>query len=116
MNPASESPKGDGIKKAIGYLAAGIVLPFALVGALVAGLFARPIVRTPDEVARYIRAMMDGTVNDGASGLDYDEFSCVPIEDPQLDAIATRACAAFEQGHGEVLAGLLDEALSLANN
>ena len=114
MNPVSKTTKGGVFRKAVGWLGAGIVLPFALLAALAASLFARPIVRTPEEVAGYIRAMIDGTVNDGA--LDYDEFSCVPIADPQLDAIATRACAAFEQGNEGVLEGLLAEAVALGKD
>ena len=104
------------LRNAFGLLAAAILVPVGIVGALVAGLFARPIDRTPDEVARYIRAMLNDTVNDEDSDFDYGEFSCVPIADPELESIARRACQAFEQGAGRepILQGLLKEAEALA--
>ena len=104
------------LQNAFGLLAAAILIPVGIVGALIAGLFARPIDRTAHEVARYIRAMLDGTVNDEDSGFDYDEFSCVPIADPELESIARRACEAFEQGLGRepILESLLKEIEVLA--
>jgi hypothetical protein len=56
------------------------------------------------------------TVNDDDSGFDYDEFSCVPIADPELESIARRACQAFEQGLGRepILESLLKETEVLA--
>ena len=100
-----------------GCLVAIIFLPFALIGALISGIFGRPIERTADEVARYIRAMLDGTVDEEDSGFDYDEFSCVPIADPKLESLARRACEAFEQRPERdraTLEGLLAEAEALA--
>ena len=98
-------------QNAFGWLVAAIVLPFGIVGALIAGLFSRPMDRTAEEVAEYIRAMLDGTVTDEDSDFDYDEFSCVPIADPQLESIARRACEAFEQGPdgNTILESLLKE-------
>ena len=60
--------------------------------------------------------MLDGTVCDEDSGFDYDEFSCVPIADPELESIARRACQAFEQGPGggPILKNLLNETEALA--
>lgn len=106
------------LQNAFGVLVAAVFLPIAIVGALVAGLFGRPINRTADEVASYIRAMLDGTVGDEDSGFDYDEFSSVPIANPELDSIARRACEAFEQGpEGKsILEGLLNETMALAND
>jgi hypothetical protein len=103
-------------QNALGCLAAVILIPLAVLGALIAGLFARPINRTADEVARYIRALLDGTVNDENSDLDYDEFSSVPIADPELELIAQRACKAFKQGpeQEQILESLLKEAEVLA--
>ena len=104
------------LQNAFGCLVAGTLLPIGIVGALFAGLFARPIDRTADEVAGYIRAMLDGTVDDEDSDFDYDEFSYVQISDPELESIVRRACEAFEQG-GEgipILESLLQETEVLA--
>ena len=84
------------LRNALGCALAVVSLPVMLVGALIAGIFGRPIERTPHEVARYIRAMLDDTVLEEVSGFDYDEFSCVPIADPKLESLARRACQAFE--------------------
>jgi hypothetical protein len=111
------SSENSRLQNVFGYLLAAVILPFALIGALIWGIFGRPIERTADEVARYIRAMLDGTVNEEDSGYDYDEFSCVPIADPKLESLARRACEAFElrpESDRATLEGLLAEAEALA--
>lgn len=103
-------------RNAFGCTLAVLSLPFILVGALIAGLLGKPIERTADEVARYIRAMLDGTVGDEGAGFDYDEFSSVPIADPNLESIARRACDAFElrpESDRATLESLLAEAEAL---
>jgi hypothetical protein len=111
------SSKNSRLKNAVGCTLAIILVPFALVGALIAGIFGRPIERTADEVARYIRAMLDGTILEEDSGYDYDEFSCVPIANSELESIARRACQAFELPSGPdhaALESLLAETETLA--
>jgi hypothetical protein len=106
------------LQNTFGVLASAVLIPLGIVGALIAGLFARPMERTADEVARYIRAMLAGKLLDEDSGYDYDEFSCVPIADPQLESIARRACEAFELRSGpdrSALECLLAEAEILAS-
>jgi len=103
-------------RNAFGCTLAMLSLPFILIGALIAGLFGKPVERTADEVARYIRAMLDGTVWDEGADFDYDEFSCVPIANPNLESIARRACEAFElrpESDRAALEGLLAEAEAL---
>ena len=109
------SPENNRLQNAFGWLVMAIVIPFAIVGALIAGLFSQPMDRTAEEVAEYIRAMLDGTVTDEDSEFDYDEFSCVPIADPKLESIARRACEAFEQGPDgkSILKSLLKETEAL---
>ena len=108
-------PESSRLQNAFGWLVVAIVVPFGIVAALIAGLFSRPMDRTAEEVAEYIRAMLNGTVTDENCEFDYNEFSCVPIADPQLESIARRACQAFEQGpQGDsILKGLLKEAEAL---
>jgi hypothetical protein len=110
---SSENSK---LQNAYGCAVAAIVLPFALTGAAIAGVFGRPVERTAEEVARYIRAMLDGTVMEPDSGYDYDEFSSVQIADGQLNSIVRRACQAFEaqpDSDRAALESLLAEAESL---
>jgi hypothetical protein len=107
------------LQNAYGCLVATIILPIGIVGAFIAGIFGRPIERPADEVARYIRAMLDGTVLDEESDYDYDEFSCVPIADPMLESLARRACQAFEsrpESDRATLESLLAEAEALTIN
>jgi hypothetical protein len=54
--------------------------------------FERPIRRTPREVAEILRDYLDGTVSDGA----WDDFICVPIADPRLEAMRNR-CIHLEE-------------------
>jgi hypothetical protein len=76
------------LHNAYGCTLAALVLPFALIGALIGGIFGRPIERTADDVARNIRARLHGSVLEEDSDYDYDEFSCVPIADPAPDGFA----------------------------
>jgi hypothetical protein len=111
------SSENSQLQNAFGCFLAAIILPFGLIGALISGIFGRPIERTADDVARYIRAMLDGTVLEDDSEYDYDEFSCVPTADPALDSLARRACQAFElrpEGHRATLENLLAKAEALA--
>ncbi len=103
-------------RNAYGCILLAVLGPFILIGALISGIFGKPIERTPNEVARYIRAVLDGTVWD-ESAYNYDEFSSVPIADPQLESIARRACEAFERAEIDcgALESLLAEAEALAS-
>ena len=94
------------LRNAFGCLGAAIFLPIALIVKLIVSPFEKPIRRTPDEVAGHIRAMLDRTIWDENSEYDYDEFSCVPITDDQLESIARRACEAFELPSGPDRAAL----------
>ena len=70
-----------------------MLLPFLVIGAAVAGLVARPVRRTPAEVASIIQAFVDGTGNP----YDWDDFLCGGrIEDQALEKIRAR-CAALPQ-------------------
>jgi hypothetical protein len=119
MSRALISSENSILRNVYGCVLTALVVPFGLLGALIAGGFGRPIDRSADDVARYIRAMLDGTVLAEDSGYDYDEFSCVPIADSQLDSLARRACEAFElrpESDRATLESLLAEAEALARN
>lgn len=64
-------------------LLAPIALPIAILG----GLFGKTRGRTPDEVVAFLRDFIDGTGGEW----DWDEFECVPITDPRLEAIRKMA-------------------------
>jgi hypothetical protein len=69
-------------------LLAPIALPIALIAGRLPGR--RTVDRTPADVAGFLRDFADGTGGDW----DWDEFECVPITDPRLDAIRRRAVRA----------------------
>jgi hypothetical protein len=62
-----------------------ILLPLGVVARFWPGK--KTVDRTPAEVAGFLRDFLDGTSGDW----DWDEFECVPITDPELDAIRQRA-------------------------
>jgi hypothetical protein len=61
----------------------------ALPIAAIAGLVASAERREADEVAAYLRNFVDG----GGGEWDWDDFTSVPIADPQLEDIRRRAAA-----------------------
>ena len=69
-------------------LLAPILLPLAVFAGFLPGR--RSVKRTPDEVAGFLRGLIDG---DGGEW-DWDEFESVPISDPELDGIRQRAALA----------------------
>ena len=69
-------------------LLAPIAILFALILQLLPGK--KTVDRTPDEVAGFLRDLVDRTGGEW----DWDEFECVPITDPRLDAIRRRAVKA----------------------
>jgi hypothetical protein len=50
----------------------------------------KTIDRTPKDVIGFINGLIDGS----GGPWDWDEFECVPITDPELDAIRKRAIPA----------------------
>lgn len=67
-----------------------LLLPLALLGALLGGLFSRRLQRSAAEVARYLRGFIEGTGGE----YDWDDFESIPIADPVLDGIRRRAAEA----------------------
>jgi hypothetical protein len=100
-------------RNVLGVIAAAIIIPIAIILALVAKLFARPRQSTAEEVARDLRAFLAGTGNDG----DWDAFTHIPISDSRLESIRQRAAELAlpltERGE-RVLVRLLAEAEALA--
>jgi len=68
-----------------------LLLPIAFPLGLIINLlpFKKTVDRTPEEVAGFISDFIDGSGGEW----DWDEFECVPITDPALDAIRLRACS-----------------------
>ncbi|HLY90014.1 MAG TPA: hypothetical protein VKQ27_13615 [Acetobacteraceae bacterium] len=65
---------------------APFLIPLGLILTLL-GFNKRTIERAPEDVAGFIADMIDGSGGEW----DWDEFECVPITDPALDAIRLRA-------------------------
>ena len=90
-----------------------LLAPIAIPLALMAGLlpFKRTVDRTPEEVAGFISDLIDGSGGEW----DWDEFECVPITDPALEAIRLRACG-FGPPHANIaeLRKLVAEAEAIA--
>lgn len=107
------SPRNRIWRNALGYLAAVVIFPIAVVVKLVTMPLERPDDRTAAEVARYLRNFIGGTGGDW----DYDDFESVPIADPCLDSIRRRAASVREPTSDEgfaTLQALLAEAEALA--
>lgn len=69
-------------------LLAPLLMPIALLARLIPGKKTED--RSADEVAGYIRDLIEGTGGDW----DWDHFECVPITDPKLDRIRQAAALA----------------------
>lgn len=89
-------------------VAAVVLLPFAFVAALFAGKQES----SADEVAEALRNHLGG----GHGPWDWDDFTSVPIKDPALESIRSRALALDDPSTDQslnVVAGLLAEAEGL---
>ncbi len=87
-----------------------ILFPIGLIAQLLPGK--KTVDRTPEEVAGFIGDFLDGT----GGTWDWDEFECVPITDPRLDAIRQKAVGAGPPNPNlEELRRLASEALTSSN-
>jgi len=85
-----------------------ILFPIGLIAQLLPGK--KTVDRTPEDVAGFIGDLLDGTGGEW----DWDEFECVPITDPRLDAIRQKAARAGPPNPNvEELRRLATEALTL---
>jgi hypothetical protein len=101
------------LRNAGGVLAAAVLIPVAILLKLLLWPFERPLERTADEVADYLRDFLNDTRGDW----DFDDFTSIPIADPQLESIRDRACRVQEPMTDEgleTLRSLLAEAEALA--
>ncbi len=91
-----------------------ILVPLAAVAAQISTVFSTKEKRTASEVADYLRNFLE---DEPGEPWAWDDFTSVPIADPQLDAIRVRA-AAIDQDRSEAatntLRHLLAEAEGLA--
>jgi hypothetical protein len=67
-----------------------LALPFAVIAGLLSRLFGLRSKLSAAEVASHLREFIDG---DGGGGWDWDDFTSVPIANPQLENIRLRADA-----------------------
>src|SRR5471030_937266 len=74
------------LRSSIGRLLFIVLLPVLLPAAAIAGLWAKPEQRTPQEVASLIAGFLDGT-----DEWAWDDFESVQIADPFLEDIRRRA-------------------------
>ena len=104
------APENTVWQNAWGVLAAAIIIPLAVLLKLVMLPFERPMKRTPDEVADYLRDFIGGTGDEW----DWDDFVSIRIADPRLDSIRLRA-SKFPDVRKDELTMLLREAEGLAS-
>lgn len=97
-------------RQVLGAFVFVLLLPIAVILAILALPFGRSIDRTPDEVVRYLRDFIEGTGQDW----DWDDFVSIQIEDPRLEDIRRRASAYPDIDQAALLA-LLHEAELLAS-
>jgi hypothetical protein len=89
-----------------------VFLVLVLIGAVFGERISRPIVRTPAEVATYLRDFIEGTGGEW----DWDDFEGLRIADPELDRIRREAMAVGPpNANMQRLRELLSEAEKLAS-
>jgi hypothetical protein len=64
-----------------------VAAPLALIAGLVSTVFGLKAKLSADEVAKYLRDYIEGTGGEW----DWDDFTSVPIADPELDDIRRKA-------------------------
>ena len=114
---ASEHRLGHRMRNAISTTAKILLVVFTIPLAAIVGLFSWVFGAkeklSAAEVATYLRNFIEG----GGDVWDWDDFTSVPIFDPQLEDIRRRAAAVTLPNKGEamiILQGLLVEAERLA--
>lgn len=98
----------------LGVLAAIVIVPIVTIIKLILLPFERPVKRSADEVVKYLQDFIEGTGDDW----DWDDFTSIQIDDPQLEAIRIRAAniefPVCEKGL-DALRALLSEARTLCS-
>jgi hypothetical protein len=106
-------PSFSGWRKAIACIGLVAILPLiviALLFKLIMLPFEKPSHRSAGEVARYLRDLIDGTGGEW----DFDDFASVPLADPRLESIRSRAEHRGDGGDIADLRVLLVEAEAIA--
>ena len=75
-------------KKALGVLAAIVLIPIVIIVNLVTFPFQKPSNLPAAYVADFLRAFIDGT----SGPWDYDDFEFTNFADPKLESIRKRVC------------------------
>jgi hypothetical protein len=110
MDHVFTAPKYSWWQQAPAILALIFIIPLAIVVKLIAKPFERPANLSADEVAGHLRDFLGGTGDD----YGWDDFISIPIADPALESIRTRA-AQLTMADGDLakLESLLAEAEAL---
>ena len=90
-----------------------VAIPLAAIAGIVSWVFGLKAKLSASEVATYLRNYIEG----GGNAWDWDDFTSVPIANPQLEDIRRRAAAVTAPDTKDaiiVLQGLLVEAERLA--
>jgi hypothetical protein len=87
-NVEMQRKSGEVIEGWAAVLLAPLALPIALIAQMLPGK--KTVDRTAEEVAGYLRDFLEATGGEW----DWDEFECVPITDPELDALRIQAALA----------------------
>lgn len=81
------------MKRTSGWVISGwaavLLTPIAIPLAFAASLWPgkKAVDRTPEEVVGFLQDFLDGT----GGNWDWDDFTCVPISDPSLEAVRQQA-------------------------
>lgn len=106
------SPENSKLRNAVGYVAFLLFIPIFLLVKIISTPFEKPTDRTPDEVVGLLVGFLEGTVEDW----DWDDFTCCPIADAQLEEIRQRAVALEGDKDVEPLKELIADAKAIAEN
>ncbi|MDF2602938.1 hypothetical protein [Sphingomonas sp.] len=87
MRRALISPANPVLGNVLGFAVLVVVMPLFLVAKLLIMPFERPMKRSPQEVAQYLR----GFLNETGGDWDWDDFISIAIADPILEDIRARA-------------------------
>ena len=109
MGRALIDPENSFLRNAAGVVATGIIIPIVALLKLISMPFERPVRRTAEEVAQYLSEFL----NDSGGEFDWDDFTSIPLSDPDLESIRQRAASlelpVTDEGR-RTLIELLDEA------
>ena len=82
------------VLQGLAILFSPLLILLALIVKLVTAPFEKPIRRQPEEVAAILKRRLSSTPDWG----EWDDFTCIAIADPRLEALRSE-CVALEERH-----------------